>query len=364
MNYIPELREALVKAAERQQENVDVTPAPTRRTARFSFRPIASLSGLVLILAPLAAIAVAVIAFTQVRHAAPLDPTGSAGSSKAAALANDRASRVAAHQLLERLKLPAGAVKSGLVAGIPADLWTPSELIATPHRVDVYGVWRLPQSVRQVIRFIENHGPPGLQLGLGSQSGGGSAGQSQGRGSRFVVDTATEEFNSSGTVATVIWRELALQADALKGGGTALRADAQAGWLNPRPAAERIPSAIDRVQVTAYGPSGRYKQGQRTISLASAARIKALIGRLNGLPIAQGRVGRCPGDTGLRVSFEFYSPARAQAAAVAVYNPFCSRVQLVLRGQRQPDLQVGLPDGFEKEAALVRGILSVAPRLR
>ena len=253
-------------------------------------------------------------------------------------------------------------MKTGLVAGIPADLWTPSDLLGTSHRVDVYGVWRLPESVQQVIRFIENHGPPGLRLGLGSQSGGGSAGESQGRGSGFVVDTETEEFNSSGTAATVIWRELALQADRLDGGGTALRVDAQAGWLNPRPVAERIPSAVDRLQVTTYGPSGRYKQGQRSVSLTSAARIETLIARLNGLPIAQHPVGRCPGDTGLRISFEFYGPTRAQAAAIAVYDPFCSRVQLVLAGQRQPDLAVGLPDGnIMKQAALVRGLTSLAP---
>ena len=106
MNYIPELRESLVKAAERRHETVDVTPAPTRRSARFRFRPMPSLGGLVLMLAPVAAIAVAVIAFTQVRPAAAPNSIGSAGSSQAAALANDRTSRVAAHQLLERLKLP------------------------------------------------------------------------------------------------------------------------------------------------------------------------------------------------------------------------------------------------------------------
>ena len=66
------------------------------------------------------------------------------------------------------------------------------------------------------------------------------------------------------------------------GGGSALRADAQGVWLEPKPPSEHIPAAVSRLEVveTLGGKTHR-------ASTESVNKIKAVAELLNGFPIVQ-----------------------------------------------------------------------------
>jgi hypothetical protein len=356
MSYLPDLRASLVEAAHRQRAIAGNDQGQAPRSSGGLRRPWGwprpGVGAAGTLLAAAIAAAVAVVALTLVGPREPATgPSSPAGSSAAA---NEAAAHAAAVRILDQLILPRGAVQTGLVRGIPADLWSPSNQLGTGHRVDVHRVWRLPGNPRSAIRFIEAHPPAGSRLGPGSETTGGPP---------FVVDTATEVLLFPGGPRTIIWRELAVAAVAIRGGGTALRADGEAGWLIPRPASERIPAGADHVRATTTKPSKRRGQAQESIFITSTARIQALVTLLNALPRAQTSSGRCVNDQGVRVRFAFHARGPVAPLAIAVYNPDCNRIALAIGGRPQPDLMLGLPDqDLLQDHSRITALLSFAPK--
>jgi hypothetical protein len=355
MSYWPELRDSLMTAARREYEAPSPDREPTRPRRRARLFSLPRLSSIAVLLATVSAVAVAVIALTVVR---PHSQSSSSPLGRSSETTNERAAHTAAAAVLRQLVLPAGAVRSGLVPGTPADLWTPPDVISTPHHVDTFAVWRLPESAKRVIAFIEAHQPAGSSVGMGSESTSSAATVGSGQ-SNPVFEGATQVFNFPGNSSTRIWRELAIAVDRMPGGGSVLRADGEAGWLQPRSVEEQFPAAIDRVKVTTFKPSRRQGQLSRTEWTKSRRRIQRLVALLNALPMLQQHVHRCPGDTGLRGLYAFYSTGHVHPVATALYNPFCGSIRVTIGGRSQPSLQIGLPDrNIVRELSQTRELMS------
>jgi hypothetical protein len=337
MSYLPELRASLVKAAHRQRAIADKKEQQHVRSGgrwpRFQVWLRRSIGVVGTLLAMASTVAVVLVALTAAGHRHPT-PTAGTGSNSAS---NETALRTAALRSLSQMMLPPGAVVSGLVPGTPAELWSPADQIALPHRVDVYRVWRLPGAPDSVIRFIEAHRPADSQAGFGSESGSGA------KGGRMAIHMATAVLSFPAGPGAIISRQLAVEAVALPGGGTALRADGEAGSVIPRPAAEQIPAGSDSVQTTTIKRTTRHASQQRTQAVSSLARIHALVNVLNALPTARPRIGRCMNASDLLLRFAFYSRSRTMPLAVAVYDVACNRMRLAIGGRAQPDLQIALP---------------------
>ncbi len=350
MTYLPDLRDSLVKAAQRQQESAI---QPSRRARRR-----VSFGGVATFLAAVAGVAVAVLALTIVRHGHSSDTRP---SSQATPAQKHSAARAAAVDTLGLLVLPPGAVRSGLVRGTPAELWSPSDKLGTAHRIDVYRVWRVPGSPQQVVNFIQSHPPAGSEQGAASESGSSSS-----KGGHEVVDAAAVTFGFRVKPGSTIVRELAVQAVRLPGGGSAVRADGEAGWIAPRAATERIPVGTDRVLiVTGTSAGGQRRHGSgggrgvkpRPEQITSPTRINALVKLLNQLPLAQPGVYRCLNGSGPLIRFAFYAGTGSVADAAVL--PSCDRIRLTIGGRAQPDLAIGVPAGnLPQDASQLKALLS------
>jgi len=202
-------------------------------------------------------------------------------------------------------------------------------VLRTPHRVDIFKVWWLPERPAQVIKFIEAHLPPGAIFRYGYPSEAASVN----------VNAQDVFIRFSGNLHPAIWRELVVAVARMPGGGSVLRADGEAAWLYPRSTAEQFPVSVDRVQASLYVPGHRYVP----MSTTSDGRIQTLIALLNTLLVRQGTPGCGAGDTGVRESFAFYSRGRVHPVATAVYSPSCDTIAVTIRGRSQPSLEFTFP---------------------
>ncbi|MDQ6818468.1 MAG: hypothetical protein M3018_13840 [Actinomycetota bacterium] len=358
MSQWPELRDSMVTAARRQHELRvrDERPARVRRTARVL--PLPKLSSVAVLLAALTAIGVAVVGLTVVRHA-PQPAVAGGGHGRGAV--SERAARRVAAQALSQLVLPAGAVRSGLVPGTPGDLRVPADLIATPNRVHVFKVWRLPESPARVISFIQAHRPAGSRLSGRTESGSGP------NSSTVVIDQASFVLSFPARGHPAIFREIAIDVERVPGGGSAVRADGEAGWLYPRTAENQIPATADRVRVVKLKRG--YRQPRQALSVTSTDQIERLIGVLNALPalppdaipVSRQAARLC---TGMRLDFSFYSAGRVKPVARAVYVPSCGFVYLGIAGRWQLSHQTELENSiYLRAASPIRELMSLAAKL-
>ncbi len=314
MSYLPELRSSLVQAARRTYADAEEPIAPRRRLIG---------RGLATALAAAVAVAVAVVAVVALGHRQPGGQRGSTAAPTRSQL------REAAHELLGQVTLPRGAVVSALV---PGELRSAREELPIPNRVDVYRVWRLPESPGRVIAFIVAHRPPGSSAGIGMANGsGGPGGQ--------ITFQETIVIGLAGTPAG-IWRQLALDAISLRGGGTALRVDSQAGWLMPRPAGDRIPSGVARVVATVVG---RNPYRHSSLVIAHRAQINSLVSLFNSLPSARLGSGMCKSAPYGLVRFVFEGRQRGAPLAVAVWTPPCRNLGLTIGARPSVPLMAGSP---------------------
>jgi hypothetical protein len=246
--------------------------------------------------------------------------------------------------LLRQLRLPPGAVRTGLQAGIPADLWSPIDPVPATHRADVHALWRVPLNAQHLLDFIHAHRPTGSLLREGAEGGSSSAG----------LTSWTEDITFPVRPGDTIWRALTLQADAIAGGATVLRADAQAGPLIPRPAGERIPAAVDSVVIS------NSRSGSNTLVLGRR-RVGALVALFNGLPLEQPGVPRkCARAPAPRLTYSFYLPHRTAPAAIIAWNTACPVFQVTVAGRRQPTLALISPIGLTASTAQLTTLLSAS----
>ena len=323
MSYLPELRTSLVKAARDRYADTSA-PLKPRGTRRWL-----SASGVVSALAAATAIAVAVVALVTLGRSPARTHAASSPGVTGAAL------RSSADRALQRLVLPSGAVISGLVSGTPAQLWSPSSRLGIPGSVDFYRVWRLRERPDRVINFIEAHHALGSLGGLEGVTGSESTYANGASGRPLeVIQGATGVITLPVTRAGV-WRQLALNAVALSGGGTALRVDSEAGWLKPRPSSELIPPGVTRVEFK-WNIRGASRGG--SVTIAKPARVGALVSALNSLPAG---AGTCKGMPGGFFTFVFENGSGSSPLAVATWAPPCRKLDLIIPGRPNVELIAG-----------------------
>ena len=247
--------------------------------------------------------------------------TASAGTSPVAA--HQAAARADAAALLARLKLPAGARSSRTEpSGAGAALAAAAQRPVTPNLVDKHGFWVVPGRPAAVLAFIARHAPAGAKL-VGTESGSADHG--------LLVDS----YGWPARAHVLSTRQLVVGVVSV-GRSTALRADALDVWMTPRPASERIPRKVDKLEVTVV--NGRRTAQVPLIFTASrqVGHVRALI---DGLPAAQPGASSCPADFAIRVRLAFYAAGGTRPLAVARVDPDgCQGVQLAIGSEPQPPL--------------------------
>jgi hypothetical protein len=251
------------------------------------------------------------------------------GSAQTSARTNRRLARADTAQLLTRLGLPPGAVRSGHEPkGGGQVLAHPGQTPATPNFVDRHAWWTAPGSANALMSYINSHRPAGASL---VSSGTGQLG-------RAVV---FETFGWPATDGRLSSRWLVLEALGLPGHRTGLRADAEDVWITPRPASERIPSRSTSL-VVSVRRGGKVLNGPFTF--IGSMRIGSATALINSLPAFQPGGYSCPSDSGVDVRLVFGLAGVSQPLAVADVDPQgCGGVGLRVRGRARPPLA---SDGF------------------
>ena len=107
-------------------------------------------------------------------------------------------------------------------------------------------------------------------------------------------------------------RTLAVEVTSAVGGGSAVRADAQAVWVLARPAWERVPSDARSVTITATRGPG---VSSTPVTLTAPVKLRAIARLLDGLPVFQPGTYACPADDGVGLELSFRAAANPQPVA-------------------------------------------------
>jgi hypothetical protein len=247
--------------------------------------------------------------------------TASAGTGPVAA--HRAAARADAAALLARLKLPAGARSSVTEpSGAGAALVTAAQRPVTPNLVDKHGFWVVPGRPAAVLAFIARHAPAGAKL-VATESGSADHG--------LLVDS----YGWPARAHVLSTRQIVVAVVSV-GRSTALRADALDVWMTPRPASERIPRKVDKLEVTVV--NGR-RTAQVPLIFTASRQIGHVRALIDGLPAAQPGASSCPADFAIRVRLAFYAAGGTRPLAVARVDPDgCQDVQLAIGSEPQPPL--------------------------
>jgi hypothetical protein len=226
MSVVPELREALVRAAEREAAAARPRPAWRRHAGGLGV----ALAGAV------ALVVVAVVIVLAAGGGRPGGPAPAAGDRSVAA-------QSAARALLARFARLPGAVA---VAGDPStpsgSLGAPPTELAVDHVVDLHRFYVVhaayPGVIEAFLRIAQP--PPSARASVAARdaSGAGFSATTRGAGAGVsaigggggpVYEALSVDLPPSGPTRQLI----AIQVAAARGGGTAVRIDAQAGWDDP-----------------------------------------------------------------------------------------------------------------------------------
>jgi hypothetical protein len=252
------------------------------------------------------------------------------GASRPTASANRAAAQAAAMHISNEAPVPVGAVEAssdpevgswlkGSVAGAPA----------TQELVDVHRFWRVPEDPQSVIAWIEAHQP--ADSTVSSTGYGGQYGVRVMWSVTFAFPAAPGQISQEG---------LGVAVTAAKGGGTAMRADAFAIWLVPRPAGEVIPAGTKAVKVFVDHFDHRAFP-VRTVT--ARWKIRQLVAFIDSREIVQpGGSTSCPGPGGDSplLDLRFMSAAGGQPLARALENG-CYGLSFWIRGRAQRELSEG-----------------------
>ena len=240
------------------------------------------------------------------------------------------AARVVAQRMLGLLKPPPGATPTSADPSEAKLLGQAPQRQATPNRVDVHAFWRAPGDPQSVIAWVRAHSP------------GGSAPNLEGESGNFFSDGTASfvGFPFTPVPGAFSYRELIVSVSAARGGGTAMRADAQVVWLVRRPVSERIPAGVRAVTISDRHITGT-SPGPWTVT--DHARVHRIVALVDALPAAQPGAVACPADSGPIVTLRFETAAtggRTLARATADGSG-CGGVGLWIHGHRSPGLEGG-----------------------
>jgi len=195
----------------------------------------------------------------------------SAGSQAAgpASTAARAPARADAQKRLDSYVPPPGSRRVGALPkrlGLSSPLYTRG----SPNFLDLHAFWVVPEPLEAVRRYLQEDVPPGTELVTEGEEGD--------RGGVYRWDYAYEwpELDE------VAGRSLLVGVVALGSGEAAIRADAQAIWLEPRPASERIPAAARILEV-----SRTFAGRTRSATLRKPQAVAAIARLIDGFGIVQ-----------------------------------------------------------------------------
>jgi hypothetical protein len=136
-------------------------------------------------------------------------------------------------------------------------------------------------------------------------------------------------------------RGVVVEATEARGGGTAVRIDAQDVYFVPRPRWEQLPAGITSIDVTVRRLN-RYTGHTSTTkqTVTATTQITKIASMVDRLPPGQPWELFCPVDFGPNVTLGFLEGTK-QVASVVADGSGCGGVSFSLRGKQAPPLSDG-----------------------
>lgn len=239
--------------------------------------------------------------------------------------ADQRLARAFARRELASVRLPAGSRRASTDPA-PGTLARPQSQPEAQHVVDRHRFWRVPGTPGELLAWLRRHIPHGTHLSL---SGTGAQ--------RGVTYLWTRGYSYPVLPSGIYQAELDLAVAAASGGGTAVRVDAYAVGLVPRPQWERVPPAVTRISISAFSVNRRHSY--QLASVTNSTRVAWLIRLVDEAQLVQpdGFIGCpliAPAEPLLRLRFLSAGGARlAQAAELP-----CGGLKFAVDGRSGPPL--------------------------
>jgi hypothetical protein len=238
---------------------------------------------------------------------------------------NELEAQAVARSLIAGLGLPPGAVRWPVEpSGGGAALAHASQTFGVPgYTAYAHAWWIVPTAPRWAMFYANTRSPATGTMGP-AVSGSSEV-------KAFTLPASSDAITVEGVSVTAKW---------LPDGKTGVRADAQVGWLPPRPAAERIPAGTRRLLLRVASPT-TYQYGQygRAIPITSQTQIRKVVALLNRLlRYPPGMSFGCGGPTqGPPARLTFYGDRGTRPLALATVDPGnCPWVQLTIAGHTEP----------------------------
>jgi len=285
----------------------------------------------------------------------------SAASPAQVVRANQRAAGTDAEQLLGELVLPPGASRSPTEpAGDAHQLAHADELFFYAAEVERHEFWTTSASPNAVIASIEAHLPAGAR-----STGSGSSGSS-------VFASYTLPAVGAPALGP---RALDVQAVALTGGATGVRADATVRYSAPRLAAQRVPPQAHVLEVAVTGgprATGPPYSSPPPLIVTDRRDVKRIAAIVDGLPFVafRGVAISCPFiPASPIVTFTFRATGTSGPVLASVALPEdsptgadpCFTAALRIRGHLEPGLLEG--GRLLRRAGAILGVKLVSTRL-
>ena len=233
-----------------------------------------------------------------------------------------------ARKRLRSFQPPPGSTR---VPALPKSLHLrgPALRTGSPNYFHIHpSFWMGSEPVGVVRNYLSSHAPPGSRLEITSESGH--------RGEIYRWDYG---YSWPGLPDVAYERKLLVGAVARPGGGSALRADAQGVWLEPKPPTERVPAGAGLLEVVeTFGDT------THRASSASTDKIEAVADLLNGFPIVQ-RSGptSCTAIPSEQAILRAYFRSASDGTVLAeteqnLPEASCQAIGLTIRGEEQRPL--------------------------
>jgi hypothetical protein len=235
-----------------------------------------------------------------------------------------RQKEAAREDMQQRLDAFVPPPEAKVVDSVPG-LEGPSGETLSPNFLDIGRVWVTPESVAQVRSWVEAHVPPNAgPIGTGYSGSRGDI--------TWDYDYFLPELKG---VARERQLEVSVTAH---GAGSALRADAQAVWVEQRPTEEKIPPIARVLEI-----ERTHEHGGREKATVRGARAIQLARLINGFGIIQPGTSSCtqPGQQA-EIELTFHRHADTGALAEARFPwPMsnCDFLELKIGGKRRPGLE-------------------------
>jgi hypothetical protein len=245
---------------------------------------------------------------------------------------NERAAHAGARHLLAEVTLPAGAVVSRSDPSLHRLLARPSESIADTELIDRHRFWRVPGTPTAVLAWVKAHRPAGSSV-VGTSASSSPRGNVEG-----------VAFSFPAVRGVLRSRLLNVAVATARGGGTAVRADAEVAWVLPRSAGERVPPDARVVSITNTHVDTRPGRPRTSapITVTDAGKVRRIAGLVDALPLDQLGLVPCPADFGPTVDLKFYAVrGGAVLAEASAEGSGCGIVSFSLAGKAEPPLTGG-----------------------